>query len=208
MGKTAASCALRRLGVPVHDSDAAVHALFNKGGEAVATIEARFPGTTMGGLVDRVKLGAQVFGDDEAMHDLEGIVHPLVQVRQRAFIARNARTGIGLVVLDIPLLYETSAQQRCDFVAVVSAPNFVQSARVLARPGMSDEKFQSILARQMPDIEKRRRADFVISTGLDRAHALKQIIEIVRVLRGCRGSVWLPGIPGAQQFDTSGSHYA
>ncbi|RTL99056.1 dephospho-CoA kinase [Ancylobacter aquaticus] len=185
MGKSTTAQIFRELGVPVHDADAAVHALY--GAEGVAPVEAAFPGVVVDGRVDRARLGARVFGNDEAMKRLEAIVHPLVRAREKAFLDRAAEAGEPIAVLDIPLLYETGAQDRVDAVLVVTAPEEVQRARVMARPGMSEETFAAILARQMPDAEKRRRADFVLDTsqGLDPARAA--VAELLHQLRAARG---------------------
>ncbi|RAU23707.1 dephospho-CoA kinase [Paramagnetospirillum kuznetsovii] len=180
MGKTTAAAMLRRLGLPVHDADATVHALFAPGGAAVAAVDAAFPGVVKGGAVDRSALGAQVFGDDAALRRLEAIVHPLVRRAERDFLARQRRRHAPLVVLDIPLLFETGGQTRCHKVAVVSAPAFLQAQRVLARPGMTEARLKSILAKQMPDREKRKRADFVVQTGLGRAFAVRKLKTIIR----------------------------
>jgi len=192
MGKSTAAAVFRRLGVPVHDADRAVHRLFAKGGAAVAPIAAAFPGAVVEGAVDRAALGAMVFGDSARLKVLEGIVHPLVRLRQGRFLRCQARRRKRLVVLDIPLLYEEGGAARCDAVAVVSAPASLQAQRVLARPGMTPARLQSILARQLPDREKRRRAEFVIATGLGRRHSLRRIVGIVRLLRGRRGRFWPP----------------
>ena len=155
----------------MHDADAVVHRLYE--GEAVAAIEAAFPGTTAAGKVDRDKLAARVLGDDAALKRLEAIVHPLVQAAEQRLLAEAAARGEKVALLDIPLLFETGGEQRVDAVVVVSAPSEVQHARVLKRPGMTMEKLEAILAKQMPDAEKRRRADFVVDTsrGLDAARA-------------------------------------
>ena len=192
MGKTTAAGMLRRLGCPVHDSDAAVHALLGRGGAAVPAVAAAFPGTVRDGAVDRAALGARVFGDTEALRRLEAIIHPAVRASQARFLAACARRGVRIAVLDIPLLFESGAEVRVDAVAVVSAPRQVQRARVMARPGMTEAKFRSILARQMPDAEKRRRADFVVPTGLGRAATLKALRRIVTILAGRRGRSWPP----------------
>ena len=183
MGKSTAAGMLRRLGLPVHDSDAAVHRLMASGGAAVAAVEAAFPGVTRDGAIDRGRLGARVLGDPAALHRLEGILHPLVRAEARAFLAKQARLRRPLAVLDIPLLFETGGERLCDAVIVVSAPPFIQRARVLRRPGMTEAKMQAILARQLPDREKRRRADFVVRTGLNKAHSLRQLAAIVRLLK-------------------------
>lgn len=188
MGKSTAAAMLRRLGVPVHDSDAAVHAILAGDRTAIAAIGDRFPGTVTPagdgpGQVDRQALGAAVFGDPAARRDLEAIVHPRVRAATRAFLDKHARLRTPLVVLDIPLLYETGAETRVDAVIVVSAPAAQQRRRVMRRPGMSAERFAGILASQMPDAEKRRRADFVVETGLGRAYTFRRLREIVDAVR-------------------------
>lgn len=196
MGKTTAAAVLRRLGLPVHDADAAVHRLMQRGGAAVAAVEAAFPGVSDGGAIDRRRLGARVLADDAAMRRLEAILHPLVRAEAWAFLARQARLRRPLAVLDIPLLYETGGDRLCDTVIVVTAPPFIQRARVLRRPGMTETKMQAILARQLPDAEKRRRADFLVQTGLGKRHSLQQLTAIVRVLRSGgarRRRAWRPG---------------
>lgn len=182
MGKTTAADAFRRLGVPVHDADATVHRLMVAGGLAVPAVSEHFPDCIQGGVVDRKALGARVFDDDAALKILEGVLHPLVRADEQRFLRQYARRGATLVVLDIPLLFETGAEGRCDAVAVVSAPDFVQRQRVMARPGMTAEKMAAILGRQMADAEKKRRAAFVIQTGQGRADALRTIREIVRLI--------------------------
>lgn len=182
MGKSATARMFRALGVPVHDADAAVHALYR--GAAVGPVEAEFPGVARDGAIDRAALGARVLGDAEAMKRLEAIVHPLVRAAETEFLSQARSSGARLVVLDIPLLFETGGDGRVDAVAVVSAPKAVQRERVLAREGMTDEKFATILAKQMPDEEKRRRAHFVIATGRGFAAAEHQVEGIVRALSG------------------------
>jgi dephospho-CoA kinase len=171
MGKSTTARFFAEEGVPVHDADAVVHRLYD--GEAAPAIEAAFPGTTAGGKVDRTRLAARVLGDGAALARLEAIVHPLVQDAERRLIAEAKARGEKVAVLDIPLLFESGADQRVDAVVVVSAPPDVQRARVLERPGMTVEKLEAILARQMPDAEKRARADFVVDTsqGFDAARA-------------------------------------
>ena len=183
MGKTTAAKMLRRMGLPLHDADRAVHRLLAKGGAAVATVEAAFPGVVADSAVDRERLGAQVFEDRAALRRLEGILHPAVRRATRAFLGRQARAGRPLVVLDIPLLFETGGEALCDAVVVVAAPPFVQRARVMARRGMTSARFQAILTKQMPNREKRRRADFVVNTGLSKAVTLRQLRAIVTLLR-------------------------
>jgi dephospho-CoA kinase len=171
MGKSTTAGFFVEAGVPVHDADAAVHRLY--AGEAVPLIEAAFPGTTSDGTVDRTLLARRVLGDPAALKRLEAIVHPLVQASERRFLADAEARGDKVVVLDIPLLFETAGEQRVDAVVVVSAPAEVQRKRVMERPGMTAEKFDAILAQQMPDAEKRRRADFVVDTsqGFEAARA-------------------------------------
>lgn len=187
MGKSTAARAFRRLGVPVFDADAAVHALQAKGGRAVRPIGAAFPGAVKAGAVDREALRRAVLGDAAALKRLEAIVHPLVRAEQRRFLARWRGRGARLVVLDIPLLFETRVPREFDAVLVVSAPSAVQRARVLARRGMTESRLDAILARQMPDAEKRRRATHVIRTGLSRRHAEAAVRRLVRnALDACR----------------------
>jgi dephospho-CoA kinase len=171
MGKSTTARFFAEEGVPVHDADATVHRLYE--GEAVAAIEAAFPGSAADGKIDRAKLAARVLGDDAALKRLEAIVHPLVNAAERRLIAEAKARGEKIAVLDIPLLFETGAEKRVDAVVVVSAPSEVQRSRVLERPGMTMEKLEAILARQMPDAEKRRRADFVVDTsrGFEAARA-------------------------------------
>jgi dephospho-CoA kinase len=177
MGKTATTKMFAEEGVPVHDADAVVHRLYE--GEATSLVEAAFPGTTSGGKVDRAKLGALVIGNAGAIKRLERLVHPLVSEARDRFLAQSARDGAKVAVLDIPLLYETGSEKLCDAVVVVSAPPDVQRQRALERPGMTDEKLAVIIAKQMPDAEKRARADFVVYTsqGFDGARA--QVREIL-----------------------------
>ncbi|MBZ9893335.1 MULTISPECIES: dephospho-CoA kinase [unclassified Mesorhizobium] len=182
MGKSTTAKMFAEAGVPVHDSDETVHRLY--AGKAAPLVEAAFPGTTGAGGVDRAKLGARVLGDAAALKRLEAIIHPLVRADADAFLARNRAAGAPLAVLDIPLLFETGGRDRVDKVVVVTAPAEVQRQRVLARPGMNEEKLASILASQVPDAQKRRQADFVIDTsrGLDAARA--EVKAIIADLRG------------------------
>jgi len=163
MGKSATAKMFAEEGVPVHDADAAVHRLYET--EATPLIEAALPGTTAAGQVDRDKLARRVLRDAAAIKTLEAIVHPLVQKDEERFLAEAERKGATVVVLDIPLLFETGADKRCDAVVVVSAPTEVQRARAFERPGMTEQKFDAILAKQMPDAVKRARADFVVDTS-------------------------------------------
>ncbi|WPZ35493.1 dephospho-CoA kinase [Thalassobaculum sp. OXR-137] len=183
MGKSTTANMFRRLGIPLHDSDAVVHAMMRPGGEAVAPIAAAFPEAVREGAVDRPALGARVFGDPVALRRLESIVHPLVGARTRRFLRQSRRHRRPIVVLDVPLLLEGSSHLLCDLVAVVSAPGFIQRQRVMARPGMTAQRLASILAKQMPDAEKRRRADRVIHTGLGRAYTMRSVKRLVTGLR-------------------------
>jgi dephospho-CoA kinase len=178
MGKTTAARLFAEEAVPVHDSDAAVHRLYE--GEAVKAIEAAFPGATANGKVDRQKLGAMVVNDAAALKRLEGIVHPLVRQSETRFLEQAGARGDKIVVLDIPLLYETGGEKRVDAVVVVTAPHEVQRARVLERPGMTLDKLEALLAKQMPDAEKRRRADFIVDSGHGLDHAREQVRQILR----------------------------
>lgn len=183
MGKSTTAAMFEAEGVPVYDSDAAVHALYAAGGAAVAPVEAAFPGVVTDGAIDRAKLSAKVVGDPEALAKLEAIVHPLVGAHRIGFFEKAQAEGRDIVVLDVPLLFETGGQKSVDKVVVVSAPAEVQRARVLARPEMTPEKFEAILARQLPDAEKRARADFVIDTGQGVEHARKQVRDLLTLLR-------------------------
>lgn len=181
MGKSTTATMFREAGVPVHDADETVHRLYS--GAAAPLIEARFPGVVTDGTVDREKLAKIVLGNTEAIRDLEKIVHPLVRQASQEFLESNREAGTPIVVLDIPLLFETAGEGRVDKIVVVSAPADVQRERVLARPGMSVEKFEAILARQVPDAEKRKRADFVIDTGQGLDVARAQVTALVEELR-------------------------
>ena len=180
MGKSTTASMFRDDGVRVFDADAAVHALY--AGAAVPAIEEAFPGTSKDGVIDRELLRQRVFDDAGVLRRLEAIVHPLVQEVRAAFLAEAVAAGAGLVVLDIPLLYETGAESAVDAVAVVSAPETVQKVRVMARPGMTEERFSAILARQVSDAEKRRRADFVIETGDGLERAREQVGAVIAAL--------------------------
>ena len=176
MGKSTTARFFAEEGVPVHDADTVVHRLYE--GDAVPVIEAAFPGTTADGKVDRVKLGSRVMGDLAALRQLEAIVHPMVQDAEQRFLAEAEAKGAPVAVLDIPLLFETGGDRRVDAVVVATAPAEVQRARVLERPGMTEQRLEAMLARQMPDTEKRLRADFVVDTsrGFDDARAQVQAI--------------------------------
>jgi dephospho-CoA kinase len=180
MGKSTVAAMFEQCGVPVFDADAVVRRLQGPGGTLVDEIEDAFPGTTGPAGVDREALGAVVFGDPAALARLEAIVHPAVRVARRDFLRDHA--GAKLVVLDIPLLFEKGGAEEVDAVAVVSAPPELQRARVLARHGMTPERFDRILALQLPDAEKRARADYVIDTGIDLAETRKQVEQLVENL--------------------------
>jgi len=199
MGKSTAAKMLREMGVPVYDADAAVHALQAPGGAALPGIEAAFPGVVKAGVLDRQALGARVFGNKDALRRLEAIVHPLVGQKQRAFLRRAALAGEKLVVLDIPLLFEGMGERRVDATLVVSAPAFLQRRRVLARPGMTVEKFEGILRQQVPDSLKRRKATIVIPTGMGLAPTRAALGKAVAELRGLRGRFWPPN-PWREKF--------
>ena len=183
MGKSTAAAAFRRSRIPVFDADLAVHRMQAKGGRAVKVIEAAFPGTTANGAVDRNALRQAVLGDRAALTRLEHILHPMVEAEERAFVGRARRIGKSAVVLDIPLLFETRGDERVDTVVVVSAPRAIQVHRVGLRRRMSKADIEAVIARQMPDKEKRRRADLVVNTGLSRAHTLRILNRFIRTLR-------------------------
>jgi len=180
MGKSTTADLFRDAGIPVHDSDATVHALY--AGDAAVLIEEAFPGTTDENGVDRSKLGAHVVGNEEAMKRLEAIIHPLVRREELVFREEAQRQNAQLAVLDIPLLFETGGADRVDGIIVVTAPPDIQRERVLGRDGMTEEKFKAILARQVPDVQKREKANFVIDTsqGIDAARAA--VHEIIRIV--------------------------
>jgi len=184
MGKSVAAAQLRIQRIPVHDADVTVHRLLERGGAGVAPVGRAFPGVVKDGAVDRSGLAARVFGHEGALARLEAILHPLVRARHAAFIAQGHRRRLRLVALDIPLLFETGGEGQCDAVAVVTCPAFLQEQRVLRRPGMTRERLAAIRSRQMPDAEKRRWADYVVPTGLDKRASLRRLIVIVRGLRG------------------------
>ena len=183
MGKSTTAQMFEAEGVPVYDSDAAVHALYASGGAAVAPVDAAFPGVVVDGAIDRTRLSQAVLGNAEALAVLESIVHPLVGAHRIGFFEDAQARGAEVVVLDIPLLYETGGDKKVDKVVVVSAPADLQRERVLARPGMDVAKFEAILARQTPDAEKRHRAHFVIDTGQGLDYAREQVRDILARLR-------------------------
>ena len=183
MGKSTAASVLRQLGVPVHDADASVHRLMNHGGAAVGFVEAAFPGTAQNGAIDRKELGRRVFADPAALKRLETILHPMVRDQERTFLEAARARGYPIAVLDIPLLYETGGERRCDAVIVVTAPQFLQDQRVLKRPGMSRARLNEIVNKQIPDVEKRRRADFVVPTGLGKRASRVVLARILKKLK-------------------------
>jgi dephospho-CoA kinase len=158
--------------------------MMSRGGIAVAKVAAAFPGVERDGAIDRAALGKRVFGDEPAMKRLEAIIHPLVREDEKAFLAAQHRRKTSLVVMDVPLLFESGRQKRYDATMVVTAPAFVQRARVMARPGMTPARFAAILARQMPDVEKRKRADFIVPSGLGRAVTWRHLRDVLRKLAG------------------------
>ena len=190
MGKTTAAVSLQRLGVPLFDADRVVHRLLAPGGAAVEPVAAAFSGVRAAkGGIDRSLLGQRVFADPEALSRLERIIHPMVEVSEKRFLAFARARREPIVVLDIPLLFESRSERRCDYVLVVSAPQLVQRQRVLRRPGMTERRLGAIMSNQMPDYEKRRRADFIVPTGLSRGLSLRRLRAIVRRLRAGRSRV-------------------
>ncbi len=186
MGKSTAAHMLRTMRVPVHDADRTVHRLLGKGGKAVAEVARAFPEAAGDGVIDRAALGRRVFADPPALTRLERILHPLVAADERRFLKAMRQRRVPLAVLDVPLLFETGAQRRCDAVILVTAPAFIQRTRVLARPAMSETILATVLARQLPDRVKRRHADFVVPSGLGRAVTFRALRRVVRDLRGGR----------------------
>jgi dephospho-CoA kinase len=184
MGKSTAAAMLRRLGVPLFDADLEVHRLLAPSGAAVPAVSAAFPGVeTEAGGIDRVLLGLRVFADPTELGRLEAILHPKVAAEEKRFLARLRARREPLAVLDIPLLFETGAERRCDYVLVVSASALVQRQRVMRRPGMTEIRLAAILRKQMPDHGKRQRADFVVPTGAGRGLTLRRLKAMVRLLR-------------------------
>jgi len=180
MGKSTTAKLFAEMGIPVYDADAMVHRLYE--GEAVAAIEQAFPGSTSGGRVDRQKLSAYVVADAAAMKRLESIVHPMLRAHEAAFLTQAEKDGAEVVVLDIPLLFETSRESRVDAVVVVTTTPEIQRERILARPNMTPEKLEAVLARQLPDAEKRRRADFIVDTSNGLDDVRQQIRAILKKL--------------------------
>ena len=186
MGKSTTAGYFAKRGVPVLSSDAEVHRLYR--GEAVAPIEAAFPGTTTRDGVDRKRLAERVLGDDAAIRRLEAIVHPLVRERTRAFLRRALAAGARSALVDIPLLFETGAERDFDLLVVATAPPSVQRERVLARPDMTAERFEAVLENQMPDAEKRRRCHFIVDTSLGFEATERQVEAIIRAVAGLTGT--------------------
>ena len=183
MGKSTVTTMLSHLNNPLHDADKTVHELMSVNGKAYYEIERNFPGAIQVNGVDRIKLGQEVFGDPEKLKQLENILHPLVREARNRFVKQQSRYKSRLVILDVPLLYETGGDKDCDKVLVVSAPYFIQKQRALARNGMTQTKFHDILQLQLPDHEKRRRADVVIPTGLGKAHTYRILKRLIRDLK-------------------------
>ena len=190
MGKSTVAAVFRRLGVAVHDSDATVHNLMTPGGAAYSAITQAFPDVCSEAGIDRKLLGDVVFADKMSLVHLEAILHPLVLRDKLSFLKRSAHQRHRMVVLDIPLLYETKGQNSCDAVIVVTAPEFVQRSRVMSRPGMTSEKFENILAKQVPDVIKRKYAEFVVHTGIGRLESLRTIRHIVGVTKTIKSNKW------------------
>jgi dephospho-CoA kinase len=184
MGKSATAAIFREAGIPVHDSDAAVHELYR--GAAAPLVEAAFPGTLRDGEINRTRLSAYVVNDPVALARLEAIVHPLVRAARAKFVAEARAAGADLIVLDIPLLFETGCENEVDAVLLVTAPEAVQKARVAARPGMTEAKLAAIIAKQMPDTDKRRRANIILDTSFGHEEALRQVRELIDDIRAGR----------------------
>lgn len=190
MGKSETTKMFAALGVPVYDADAAVHALYAAGGDAVEPIGEAFPGVIKDGAIDREELGKRVLGAPDELRRLEKIIHPLVGLSQLEFLQNAEKSGAAMVVLDIPLLFETGGEARVDVAVVVSAPADLQRQRVLARPGMSVKKFESILAKQVPDAQKREQADFIVDSSRGLEPAMADVKGIIEALKGRKGKIW------------------
>jgi dephospho-CoA kinase len=189
MGKSETAKMFAAEGIPVYDADAEVHKLYQPGGAAVAPLEKAFPGVVVDGAVDRALLSKQVIGNPDALKELEKIVHPLVGGANRAFLEKAAADGAAMVLLDIPLLFETGGRERVDVIVVVSAPYELQRERVLARPEMTEEKFADIFAKQVSDADKRAGADFIVESDKGLDHARAQVKSIIAALQGREGEV-------------------
>ena len=188
MGKSQTARLFEEQGVPVYDADATVHALYAKGGDAVEPVGELFPDVIVDGAIDRARLSAHVINDAAALKKLEAVVHPLAGRAQIDFLRQHLARGTAMVALDIPLLLETGAQDRVDAVVLVSAPFAIQKQRVLARPNMSEEKFNAIIAKQMPDAEKRAHADFIVDSSISVDDARRQVRDILTALAGRQGT--------------------
>ncbi len=193
MGKSTCAAMFRELGVPVHDADRVVHQALAQGGAAVAETGRLFPKSQRDHAIDRNILGEIVFSSVDSLRQLESILHPLVAASTVRFLRQNALAGARLAVLDIPLLFETGAEDRVDAILVVSAPAMIQAYRVMSRPGMTQVKFDNIRAHQYPDELKKEAADYVVSTGRDKAHTFASISMLVELLTDTNGHVWAPG---------------
>ncbi len=189
MGKSETAKMFAAEGVPVYDADAEVHKLYAPGGAAVAPLEEAFPGVVVDGAVDRTLLSKEVIGNPEALKKLESIVHPLVGQANRNFLEKAAKDGAEMVLLDIPLLFETGGRERVDVIVVVSAPYELQRERVLARPEMTEEKFEEIFAKQVSDADKRAGADYIVESDKGLDHARAQVRDIIADLKGREGEV-------------------
>ena len=185
MGKSTTATMFNWRKIPIFDADKVVHNLFSKGGAAVGMVNEHFPSAIANDKVDRAVLGQIVFGDPYRLSILESIIHPLVDIERKRFFQSHRRGKTKMVVLDIPLFYETKKQYKSDFVCVVSAPSFLQRQRALGRPGMTKQKLDAILSRQMPDYEKRKRSNFVVSTGLGKAHTNRILGKTLNRMRQC-----------------------
>lgn len=190
MGKSTTATMFRRFGIPVHDADQRVHDLMAPSGLAFASIAKAFPEALIDGEINRQVLGPLVFKDPVKLKKLESILHPLVRAEETGFLKTAALRGVPLVVLDIPLLFETDSDRRCDAVVVVTAPMFIQRQRVMVRPTMTVEKFNAIIAKQMSDSLKRELADFIIQTGLGHYHALRDMQKMLAEIKGLKGRHW------------------
>ena len=183
MGKSTTATMFNRRKIPIFDADKVVHSLFSRDSAALGLVKKHFPSAVTGNRVDRAVLGKIVFDDPHRLCILESIIHPLVDIERKRFLQSHQRGKTKMVVLDIPLFYETKKRYKSDFVCVVSAPSFLQRQRALSRPGMTQQKLNAILSRQMPDYEKRKRSSFVISTGLGKAHTNRILGKILHYIR-------------------------
>jgi len=193
MGKTTAARAFKKLGIPVYDADETIHNIMNEDSAVVAEIKNIFPEAIKNNRIDRNVLGSIVFADTRALKELETILHPRARLLQHKFMRCAAKNGQNVIVLDIPLLFETKGDQFCDAVIVVSAPSFIQRSRVFARSNMTKKKFIEICNRQLSDKEKRKRANYIIPTGLGKSVSLAYIKMIIQDVKTKRGTKWRPG---------------